>query len=68
MSNYSDRLEMNLRSQFAKCQSAHDNALPPEYYEGDRDDSISEDQADLMRELHFEGILEARASRERSDW
>lgn len=66
MSAYIDRLEMNLKSQFAGLQAQHDRQEHPDYYMGD--DSFPEDQAELLRELRVERILDDRESRERSYW
>jgi hypothetical protein len=38
----------------------------PRFIEEEND--ISEDKATLMEELKFEGILDARESRERAEW
>lgn len=67
MSAYIDRLEMNLKFQFANLQARHDRQEHPDYYDSCGDDSISEDQAELLRELRVERILDARESRERGD-
>lgn len=55
---YSNRL-----SQMAASKSNYDRILPP-----DDETDLSVSEMEMLQELKFEGILDARESRERGDW
>jgi hypothetical protein len=53
----------NQMSQLSKAQSSYDRILPP-----DDDCDLSTSEVEFLQEMKFEGILDARESRERSEW